>query len=106
MMKMTVHHTPHHGLTPLRGVCDTPELWRDATGLYPVCAYARVLMPPNIRRRFIYTKGTRAHTQKELIRWAGLERASEGHEALLPPVLNACRRQKRQHLHRCRLSYS
>jgi len=37
--------------------------------------------------------------QKELIGGGGGgERASEGQEALLPPMLNARRRQKRQHL--------
>jgi len=51
-----------------------------------------------VPRRFIY-KGARAHTQTELIRGGGLERASEGQE-VQPPVLNARRRQKRQHLHR------
>jgi len=50
----------------------------------------------------VYTKETRAHTQKELNRGGGW--ASErGLGGTMTPVLNARRRQKRQHLHRCRV---
>jgi len=47
------------------------------------------------------TKGTRAHTHRELI-YRGASRATKGQEALWAPVLKARRRHRRQHLHRCR----
>jgi len=48
----------------------------------------------------LYTKGTRAHTHREIIQ-GGASRASKGQEALCPPVLTARRRRKRQHHLQC-----
>jgi len=43
----------------------------------------------------VYTKGTPAHTHRELI-YGGASRSGKGEEALWPPVLKAHRRRTRQ----------
>jgi len=63
-------------------------------------ARARRHSNPTIHRRCI-CKGDTSIYAKGTDPWGELERASEGQEALCPPVVNARRRQKRQHLHRC-----
>jgi len=59
----------------------------------------RALCQSKVLTAGLHTKSRRAHTQKELIRWGGAKRASEGREALCPPVFHARRRQKRQHMY-------
>ena len=66
-------------------------------------SYSHFPFTPIIHRRFIYKGDTSTHA--EGTDPGGVERASEGCEALWPPVLNARRRQKRQHLHRCHTSH-
>jgi len=57
----------------------------------PAAALAAEGAQVHINTDGVYTKGTRAYMQKELIIGGGLERASEGQEPLWQSVLNARR---------------
>jgi len=81
------------------GVCDTPELWRGAAGLYArvrACAGAAESLRTYINTTSRSNEVQRVHIQRghEHIRRrngseGGVERASEGQEVRCPPVLNA-----------------